>query len=180
MRIHAGRAAVTTVALVEVGAVAGALACWLIYVGSAVATFGIDVLSRSSLLGMAVWSVLVGAPLGAIAVPLLGLSILRRAALWRVIVLPVGGALTGLALGARLNGSVARLPLPPLALVLAVGGMAVGILGARTRWALAPAMTRRRLPLWHRLAIAEADKAPSVLARCARTLRRALQLSSRR
>jgi len=180
MRVHPGRALFMTVALAESGAVIGACLCWLGFTSWALMVHGTGVLTPSSLVGITMWALVVGAPLGALAAPLMGLSVLRRAPLWRVLLVPVVGALAGLTLGLLLSPGVARLPLRPLAIVLAAGGMVAGSAVVSIKWHHLLKRARRRLPMRRRLTIAEADSAPSLMARCARTMRRALQLSSRR
>jgi hypothetical protein len=137
MRIHVGRAALTALALAELGAVAGAgltalfLAAWLAL------RYGVPSLAEpgaalgATLPGAALWALLVGAPAGAVLLPLLGFTLLRRVPLGRALGYALGGALAGLLAAAVLMPRGPIWPVPAQLPALALAGLFVGAVAAR-------------------------------------------------
>jgi hypothetical protein len=144
MRIHLGRAALAAVVLAELGAITGALLCWLFFAGWAFLSYG--PLDRNALLSIALWAMMVGLPLGAVAAPALGFSVLRRTPLGRALGFPIAGALLGLATAAVFSPGPALLPLSALVPALAAGGLALGAVIARVGGRVLTSGTKRLQP----------------------------------
>jgi hypothetical protein len=129
MRIHPGRTALAFVALAEIGAVTGALLCWLLLCGWLFLTYGS--LPRAALGPALLWAMMAGVPLGAVALPILGLGLMRRTPLGRALGYPFLGALLGVLAGAALSPGPATARVPLLVPALVAAGVALGVAVAR-------------------------------------------------
>jgi hypothetical protein len=161
MRTHLGRAIVVTVALVELGARAGAsVACLFLTLWALVHGHGVPhrMPGVQELLSMLLWGVVVGAPLGGVALPVVGLTVLRRTPLGRAVAFPLAGMLVGFVIAALVIGETALWPLPLLVPALALVGLLAGVAIARTGRRGAPpnALTRFSREL-HRRVIRPSD-----------------------
>lgn len=134
-RPHTGRTAVAVVALAEPGALGGAAACWLAFVGIMLAHPGGGgslLPDPQALLGTLLLAVIVGAPAGAVALPVLGLTILRHTPLHRALGFPFVGALLGIGLAVHAVLGMAIWPSPVEIPLFGVAGMVLGAIVART------------------------------------------------
>ena len=134
MRIHLGRAIVVTVALVELGALAGALlGCLFLTLWALLHGHGVPhrMPGGQELLSMLFWGVVAGAPLGGVALPVVALTVLRGTPLGRAVAFPLAGMLVGFVLAALVLGGTVLWPLPLLVPALGLTGFLAGVAAAR-------------------------------------------------